>query len=516
MWGPTGILLASTVAVLAVSAPVSFAPFIGVPLGPPGCDEGVNCSNGALESAVGDFNNDGKLDIATANNGSNDISLFLGRGDGTLTWHFSASATGGPAGIAAGHLNNDTALDLVVSKETEDKIGVFIGHGDGTFADEVTYDVAASPEAVVLADFNGDTKLDVAVANLFDETVGVRLGRGDGTFGDLIQTTVPGGPYGMAVAKLNADDALDLVVTLYDKGLLATLIGNGDGTFTYAGQGSAAIVDDSPRGVALADFNHDGKIDAAVATESFDTVDILLGNGDGTFQPQTPYLVGGFPESVSTGDYNGDGFIDVASADSLGTGSFDGSVSVLLGEGNGAFEDAQQFEVDSGPFGITTADLNNDHAPDLVTANIDGVTISILFNLEPPCQNCTPTMTGTPTNTPTVIGTSTVATTASSTSAPTETATGAPRTPASTSTATITSARTPTAMTTPTAVLRRCVGDCNAGGSVTVDELILGVNIALGSRPAAECLAFDRDDDGRVSINELIAAVNAAQAGCPD
>jgi len=428
--------------------PLSFAPVVNVPLGPPDCTQDVDCSSGALESTAADFNGDGKLDIATANSNSFDVTIFLGDGQGGLTYKATLAAAGGPAGIASGNLNNDTKIDLVVSEEVDDNIAVFIANGDGTFADGVTYPMGPSPEAVVLADFNGDGKLDVVVTDLFGESVSLRLGNGDGTFGELKQTAVPGGPYGMAAAKLNADDRLDLAVSLYDDGLLATLIGQGDGTFTYAGTASAAILDDAPRGVALADLNGDGKIDAAVATESFDTVDVLLGNGDGTFQESVPYIVGGYPESVAIGDYNGDNIPDIASADSFGTDAFDGTASVLVGKGNGTFDDSQQFQVDAGAFGITAADLNGDRLPDLVTANIDVDNVSVLLN------------------------------------------TGTPPTPS-------------------------CVGDCNGDGMVAINELITGVNIALGSLPLSNCPAFDQNGNGMVGINELIAAVNNALNGCP-
>jgi FG-GAP-like repeat len=442
-------LLAVAIAVQAGLIPLSFAPFDTVSLGPPNCEESGACSEGAIAATAGDFNRDGNLDIATANYGSDDITVLLGDGESGLTSSFTADSPGAPASIASGNLNDDdTDLDLVVSKDIDNKIGVFIGKGDGTFEDEVEYDMGNSPEGVVLADFNGDEKLDVATADAFGDTVSVRLGVGDGTFGELKQTTVGGGPYGLAAGRLDGDQIIDLAVTLYDESRLATLIGNGDGTFLFAGTAAAAEVDDAPVGVALADFNDDGNLDAGVATESFDSVDVLLGNGDGTFGPFTSYQVGAFPESVAAGDYNGDGVVDLASADSLGTIDFDGSVSVLLGMGDGTFEEAVAFEVDPGPYGIVAADLNDDRLPDLVTANIDDTTISVLTN------------------------------------------TGTPPTPS-------------------------CVGDCNDDGMVAINELILGVNIALGSASVDDCPAFDENGNGMVGINELVAAVNNALGGCP-
>src|SRR5262245_33105143 len=283
------LLLTLAIAVQSGVLPaLSFEEFVNVQLGPPGC-EGVACSEGALDLTAGDFNGDGNLDIATANNASDDVTVLLGDGTGVLTYGSTLSASAGPSGIASGKLDDNDSLDLVVAKElsepepgsTNMKIGVFLGHGDGTFADEVEYEMGNSPEAVVIADFNNDEKLDVATADLFGDTVSVRLGNGDGTLGELHQTSVLGGPFGMAPGKLDDDDNLDLAVSLYDESRLAVLIGQGDGTFLFAGTAAAAEVDDAPRGVALGDFNYDGKLDAAVATETLDSVDVLLGNGDG-------------------------------------------------------------------------------------------------------------------------------------------------------------------------------------------------------------------------------------------
>jgi hypothetical protein len=437
-------------AVYAGLIPVTFAPFVSAPLGPPDCTAEEDCSDGPIDITAGDFNDDGHLDVATANNLSDDVTVFLGDGAGALTTSFTASCSDAPAAIAAGNLDGGEVLDLVVSKELGNSIGVFIGNGDGTFADEVVYEMGNSPEGIVLADFNEDEILDVATADLFGNTVSVRLGDGDGTFGERLVTDVPGGPHWMAVGRLDGNETLDLAVTLYDEipaGLL-TLLGNGDGTFVMAGT-AAAVVNDSPRGVTLADFNGDDNLDAGVATEAEDLVDVLLGNGDGTFGTAVSYEVGGFPESVVAGDYNGDGIVDLASADSFGTLDFDGSVSVLVGNGDGTFQEAVSFEVDPGAYGLVAADLDDDRLPDIVTANLDGMTISILRN------------------------------------------TGTPPSPS-------------------------CVGDCNGDGTVSINELIVGVNIALGTFSVDECVAFDANGDGMVGINELIQAVNNALGGCPE
>jgi hypothetical protein len=249
-----------------------------------------------------------------------------------------------------------------------------------------------SPENLVLADFNGDGVLDVAATDLYGEAVTVRLGNGDGTFGDVLTTAVGGDPIGLAAGRLDADEIEDLVVGQNADATVVALIGNGDGTFTV-GTPLPVVAspqgDESPQGIAIADLNGDGFADVTVAVEFIDTVSVLLGNGDGTFADAVGYGVGGFPENVVVGDFNGDGILDLASADSFGTEALDGSVSVLVGNGDGTFADAEAFGTDLGPWGIVAADLNGDRLPDLVTANIDSADVSVLLNTgTPPVPAC--------------------------------------------------------------------------------------------------------------------------------
>jgi hypothetical protein len=454
-----GVGFAAAAALAAAPPPISFAPFVTVPHCTLG--EADTCLDASRDIAAGDFDHDGNADVAIADSESNDVTLLFGDGKGGLSVKGTLPAAIEPSAIAAGKLNADEFTDLVVAKDMSNAISVFLSNGDGTFRSAVDYAMGMGPQGVVLADFDGNGTLDVATADYIGDTISVRLGKGDGTFGDLKQTPIEGGPWGLAAGALDAEGGLDLVVTLVDPpcpgpdrchGAVAPLLGKGDGTFTYGGSAANAAVEDGPVRIALADFNHDGNLDAAVVAEEAEDfgLDVLLGKGDGTFQPQVSYVIGAFPEDVVAADLNGDGIIDLATADSFGTAKFD-NVSILLGIGDGTFVSAQPVAIDTTdaePYGLVAVDLDGDRHLDIVTANY-GATLdraSILRNTTFPA----------------------------------------------------------------------CVGDCDGNGIVSISDLITGVAIALGSTPVGACRMLDSNGDGMVEIAELVAAVNNALNGCPN
>ncbi|PYM87134.1 MAG: hypothetical protein DME09_00365, partial [Candidatus Rokuibacteriota bacterium] len=135
--------------------------------------------------AMGDFDGDGKPDLAVANGGSNDVSVLLGNGDGTFkpAKNYEAGLGGGPLWVAVGDFNLDGKLDLVVANSSSDSVGVLLGNGDGTFRPSVTFPAGGTaPQSVAVGDFNGDGKPDLAVASYYSNNVTVLIGNGDGTF----------------------------------------------------------------------------------------------------------------------------------------------------------------------------------------------------------------------------------------------------------------------------------------------------------------------------------------------
>jgi hypothetical protein len=361
----------------------------------------------ASSVAVADVNADGKPDLVVTNCGGcygppfighgGSIGVLLGNGDGTFqpaTIYDSGGSV--PVFVAVADVNDDGKPDLVVVNRNSNDIGVLLGNGDGTFQPAVTYGSGSgSPLLVAVADVNGDGKPDLLVAHFCsgpincDGLVGVLLGNGDGTFQPAV-TYSSGGQYASAVvvADVNGDGKPDMLVTtnVYTcctpGGAVGVLLGNGDGTFqpavTYH-SGQTFIQPASSR-LAVADINGDGKPDlivedTACCNSANGAVSVLLGNGDGTFQPVVTYKsgAGGWGTSVAVADVNGDGKPDIVATDQCASANClnNGLVAVLLGNGDGTFQTAQTYS--AGGFltnSVAVADVNGDSKPDLVVANI--------------------------------------------------------------------------------------------------------------------------------------------------
>src|SRR2546422_859037 len=240
------------------------------------------------------------------------------------------------------------------------------------------------PSGIVVSDFNGDGKPDLAVVNFGDWTAWVLLGNGDGTFQpakNIYFASGGGFPWYIAEGDFNGDGKPDLVITNYGDNSVSVLLGNGDGTFQAARTFPVGI---HPGLVAVGDFNGDRKPDLVVSNVDSSTVSVLLGNGDGTFLPALNFPVGPNPWYFAVGDFNLDGKLDLAVADYgcafACTVSPSNTVTVLLGNGDGTFRAGPQLTVGNGPAGVAVGDFNGDGKPDLAVANLHALKISVLIN----------------------------------------------------------------------------------------------------------------------------------------
>ena len=248
------------------------------------------------------------------------------------------------------------------------------------FVSNSLYQPGTTPSAVAIGDFNGDGIPDLVIAGWFSKRLYVLLGNKDGTFtpGKSLPS-VAAYPRKLVVGDFNNDGKLDVAVADdSNNGSVNVLLGNGDGTFspplvTHTGSGVSYL--------AVGDFNHDGKLDlVALGYLDASQVQILLGNGDGSFKLGPNYSTL-YPNEAVVADFNGDGNLDFAVANSgYYPGDVGNTVSVFFGKGNGTFASPQLYTVGNVPFGIVAADFNGDGKIDLATANwVDG-TASVLLN----------------------------------------------------------------------------------------------------------------------------------------
>ncbi len=329
-------------------------------------------------NAVGDFNGDGIVDLAVANFNDGTIGVLLGKGDGTFQPQKTYAAPPGPIDIAVADFDADGFPDLAVTNQSNGQVSVLLNNGDGTFKSPQTYSVGFAPNGIAAADFNRDGIADLVIANR-DRTVSVLLGKGDGTFQAQVTYAVGSTSFGVAVDDFNGDGIPDLAVTNAADDTVSVLLGNGDGTFqTQQPYATGAF----PRLIASGDFNRDGIVDLAVTDEKDGTVSVLLGNGDGTFKPQVAYAVGTGPQGIAIADFNGDGFADIAVTNGCPVIQCQsvGTVSILLGKGDGTFQPQQEYATGgSGPLGIAVADFNGDGVPDVAANNQGSNNVSVLI-----------------------------------------------------------------------------------------------------------------------------------------
>ncbi len=422
---------------------------------------------------VADFNGDGKPDLAVSNVGNigsdvGSMAILLGNGDGTFGAPQAVSAGSNPLSMAAADFNGDGKIDLAVANELPGAGGVSVlfGNGNGTFAAPVSYsvgeDFAGVPVSVLAVDFNGDGHPDLAVANRNDKSVSVLLNSGAGQFKPPSVIALPDDAQSLSFADLNHDGKIDLLIASqysnpvggFNDNAILVLTGNGDGSFqapavygtanspaaiavaplkdgntvlaaadaisggrwftvvtpqnvvgapavvpvggaptglavadlTGAGQPDAVITGGTsdvtvllsqnaqfsvkagyslnganPQAVAIGDFNGDGKPDAITAN-SAGSVSVMLGNGDGTLRAAVNTAVNPKANRLAVGDFNGDGKLDTAVSDTS-----TGNVTILLGTGSGTFTVGATFTPVSGanPIAMAAADLNGDGVLDL-------------------------------------------------------------------------------------------------------------------------------------------------------
>ncbi|HTT21305.1 MAG TPA: FG-GAP-like repeat-containing protein [Candidatus Sulfotelmatobacter sp.] len=349
----------NTISVLPGNGDGSFQSQISYPTG---------ASSGPVDLAVGDFNEDGHLDVVAVDAGTAGISILLGNGNGSLqSPTFCGGGFSGASGIVVGDLNRDGHLDVAIA--SWDGATVFLGSGAGTFSTAVSYYVPFG-NSIAIGDFNGDKNLDLAVTDQSDSTVYVLLGKSNGTFQPAVGYTTDWYSQSVVVADFNGDGHLDLAVGNIRGAQGTVVLGNGDGTLRAAY--STDFSSNVTYGLTAADFNNDGNVDVAFATAA--GIDLALGSVHGILGNRVNVSVGPSVAAiyVASADLNQDGKVDLIASTSGFAGT--NQLAVLLGKGTGKFGAPLYYPTGntSGAGPVEVADINGDGKPDLLVSSPDG------------------------------------------------------------------------------------------------------------------------------------------------
>jgi hypothetical protein len=329
-----------------------------------------SCNGSPNHGALGDFDGDSQMDILSSNT-QNNAAFLKGNADGSFgTYMLRAGQR--PTSFAVGLVNNDTHLDIVTHNTQSYDISVMLGNGDGSFQNTVHQGSLVYGDQMIMADLNNDGELDVAAVS---SVVTMLEGDGNGGFslaGTVGPTSQAGGQYRMAAADLNLDNNIDLVLGLNNEDSLSVLLGNGNFTFQpvlrYATDGILTSE------ITIALVNADIYPDLITANDQSNDVSLFINNGNGSFQSPTLIPADNGPRSVAVEDLDGNGINDFVVVNNNSN-----NITVHLATAPGVFATGVAYWVDNSPGTVTAGLVNNDAIPDIIVTRPTSAEVAALF-----------------------------------------------------------------------------------------------------------------------------------------
>ena len=366
-----------TAVVTATFTTLVIAPSAGAQLLGPGTSFSIGAGNGPLNATVADINEDGDLDLITANVTSNTVAVLLGGAGGAfgtaVTFPAGTPQVAAPArAVAAADFNADGDLDLATANASG-SVSVLAGEPGTAFGAPTVFSSGGGLRSIAAGDFDGDGDPDLVVASEQGDAVVVHRGVGGAAFATGPAIAVGDSPFSVAIADFDGDDDQDLAVANAGTDNVTVLRGGTATRFTAEGQFPAG---DFPQAIATADFNRDGDPDLVTANDLSDDVSVLLGGPGATFGPQTRYPVGNGTLSVAAGDLDDDGDPEIVAASQ----NPPVQAAVLRGGPGGGFGAPIPFPLSSTPNAVALADFDADGASDVLTVHPGGNTVGVLLN----------------------------------------------------------------------------------------------------------------------------------------
>jgi hypothetical protein len=311
------------------------------------------------------------------------ISIFSGQYKGRRTATTSVLSSTASRSLSGGSFRAGELINVTVPATVATATGIgnekkayqfttaVSGLGRGNFTPQPDLSSLSGARQSAVADFNNDGNPDLAIVNQSAGTVSIRMGSGTGTFTGSLDLPTGSNPWAVVTGDFNNDGNLDFAATNYTSDNVSIRLGAGDGSFS-----SPAVAEVTgmtrPTGLAVGDVNADGNLDLVTANYYYSEVSVLLGNGSGAFSVNTFGGMGCTPEGVALGDLNRDGRLDLLVANNSCS-----QVTAALGDGAGGFTATATVAVGSYPNGICTADFNNDNILDLAVANNGATYVSV-------------------------------------------------------------------------------------------------------------------------------------------